>query len=362
MAVKKRQHYVPQFYLRNFSLRVSEKLISLLHIPSDRYVPKAGIKEQAYEDYFYGRVEIEDALGDVEKVASRVINSAVATDELPPRLSEGHHALLVFTLFQGFRTRAAADEADDEADKLVRAVAGQVPHLKDHLDEVEFSLTNAPAFSLGAAAWCYPVAIDLRYKLLCNRTPVPFITSDHPVVFYNQFLHSRKSFGSNTGLAAKGLQIFLPLSPRHVLVFFDVDVYKVGGGSPPRSRSRSRRNRTSTRSTCSRPRTRTSTSTSATTSERGRSASSPRRRPSTDPMGGCNSTPTPPAGRLVKRPAVYSTCTGPTFGPTCRWTASASARTPNGTSSGTGSSTYATPSCAGSTGSSRGRSRRRSIP
>jgi hypothetical protein len=73
------------------------------------------------------------------------------------------------------------------------------------------------------------LAIDLAYKLLCNRTPLPFVTSDHPAVFYNQFMEHRKRYGSNTGLAVKGLQLFLPLSPRHTLVFFDPWAYKVGG-------------------------------------------------------------------------------------------------------------------------------------
>jgi hypothetical protein len=81
--------------------------------------------------------------------------------------------------------------------------------------------------ALNEAALCLPITFDLCFKLVINKTKEPFITSDHPVVLYNQFLEPRKKYGNNTGLACKGLEIFLPISPRHLLIFFDPDVYKV---------------------------------------------------------------------------------------------------------------------------------------
>jgi hypothetical protein len=73
------------------------------------------------------------------------------------------------------------------------------------------------------------LANDLAFKVLCNRTAAPFVISDHPAVRYNQFLETRKPSGSNTGIAILGLQFFLPIGPRHVIVLFDSEVYKVGG-------------------------------------------------------------------------------------------------------------------------------------
>ena len=66
-------------------------------------------------------------------------------------------------------------------------------------------------------------------KVLVNRTDVEFITSDNPVVIYNQcFEGADASNGGNGGLANTGLQIFLPLSAGHLLVFYDKKVYKIG--------------------------------------------------------------------------------------------------------------------------------------
>jgi hypothetical protein len=73
----------------------------------------------------------------------------------------------------------------------------------------------------------YPLLLDLHNKLLINKTSVEFITSDHPIVMYNQLLTFR-TFGSNCGVACKGLQIFYPLDPKKVLMLYDGQIYRVG--------------------------------------------------------------------------------------------------------------------------------------
>ena len=81
--------------------------------------------------------------------------------------------------------------------------------------------------ALAMRAQAYPLAMDLKPILLQNRTRQGFITSDNPVVFYNQLLEAR-DFASNTGLQSVGLQIFLPISPAYAVFFLDEDVYGVG--------------------------------------------------------------------------------------------------------------------------------------
>jgi hypothetical protein len=43
----------------------------------------------------------------------------------------------------------------------------------------------------------------------------------------NKFMQWR-TFGSNTGMASKGLQVLLPIWPRITLVMYDRDVYRFG--------------------------------------------------------------------------------------------------------------------------------------
>jgi hypothetical protein len=73
-----------------------------------------------------------------------------------------------------------------------------------------------------------PIVSDLDFKLLRNKTGIPFWTSDNPAVLYNQFLEKKRPESNNTGLVSKGLQIFCPISPNYYLFFYDKGTYKVG--------------------------------------------------------------------------------------------------------------------------------------
>jgi hypothetical protein len=81
---------------------------------------------------------------------------------------------------------------------------------------------------LKMAAENYPMLLDLDLRLLLNSTKEGFVTSDNPVVLYNQFMSFRKSVPSS-GYASKGLQIFFPLDDKRMLCLFDGDVYRASG-------------------------------------------------------------------------------------------------------------------------------------
>ncbi len=229
MADKKRQHYVPRFYLRNFSIGESGKAIGIFNIHSGLYVPSGKLRTQAYGTYFYGAdTAFEDRLGIFEGRTAPIIAEILRGNRLPAALSQDHHALLAFTVLQHSRTAYAAEEQNELIDKLVKAVFAKDPRLEVDLDDFCVRFTNSTRRTLVLAARCLPLAFDLKFKLMLNISVLPFITSDNPVVFYNQFLEPRKTEGATTGLACKGLQIFLPLSPTHCVVFYDRDVYKVG--------------------------------------------------------------------------------------------------------------------------------------
>ncbi|MBX9677309.1 MAG: DUF4238 domain-containing protein [Gemmataceae bacterium] len=228
MPQKKKQHFVPQMYLRNFSVNNDRKNIALYHVPSGRFVKTTGIDTQAYEKYFYGVPELEDALCEIEGAAGPILKQIIATESLPDRKTEDRTKLAFFAFIQAFRTRVAADEADESMESVVKTIASQIPSLAPTVNKVSVKLKNAPAFSMGLFTSNFQLTSDLRYKLLCNRTKRTFITSDHPAVFYNQFLEQKGAVGGFTGLASKGLQLFLPISPKLALIFFDGDTYKVG--------------------------------------------------------------------------------------------------------------------------------------
>jgi hypothetical protein len=71
---------------------------------------------------------------------------------------------------------------------------------------------------------------DLKVKLLRNETDCGFVTSDNPVVRHNQYYEGNDYFGQ-TGWAQVGLQVFLPVSPKCLYLFYDGATYGVGAKS-----------------------------------------------------------------------------------------------------------------------------------
>jgi hypothetical protein len=231
MPAKKKQHFVPKFYLRNFSHNSSGKKLGIFNIPSFKFIPSdvGNLKNQAYKDYFYDHdPSVENAFDELEEFVAKIIQDILIQNSTPITGSKEHYALLTFIIFLSERTTYRVDELNESADKCIRAILSKDPSVSSYLDNKKFLMTEPTHVALRQAALYLPLTFDLYFKLIINKTEQPFITSDHPVVLYNQFLEPRKNYGGNTGLACKGLEIFLPLSPRHLLVFFDSNVYKLG--------------------------------------------------------------------------------------------------------------------------------------
>jgi len=230
MAEKKRQHFVPVFYLKLFSTDREQRRISLFHLGSQRLIPNVSIKRQAYKDNFYGSDRVfESAFEMLEGRSAQVISEIIQKNDHPAYYSQEHHVILTFATMLHARTLYSAEALDEAAERLVKTIFSKDPQVKDHLAKIEMGFPSPAQRSVQHAASMIHIVSDLGYKLLINETSTPFLTSDHPVVFYNQFFETRSTWGSNTGLASKGLQIFLPLSPRHQLIFYDQGLYKVSG-------------------------------------------------------------------------------------------------------------------------------------
>lgn len=226
---KKKQHYVPKFYLRNFSNRGEAKIIGLYNISGERYVPSGSLKNQAYVDYFYGKDGvIEEALSQLENVAAEVITNIIQQQAPPLLHSADHLVLLAYIVLSSSRTLYNAETMNELLDKQIKTIYKDDPRVKDNLDDVKLEHENPAAYSLNITARLIPVTGDLNFKLLVNRTRQLFVTSDNPVVRYNQFLEPKPTLGSNIGLGVKGFQMILPLSPETCILFYDPGVYKVG--------------------------------------------------------------------------------------------------------------------------------------
>jgi hypothetical protein len=206
-----------------------EKKSVYFNIRNKLFIPRAKLKTQGYRKHFYGKDgKIEDALSNIETEMTVLIANIIDTEELPKRNSDEHSKLLTFVLLSQQRNPVHAATFNQSTDKLIKLVYGKSEEFKDIIDNFEFGFENASVLGLANLAQLIMVGSDLSLKLLINQTDTPFITSDNPVVKYNMVLEKKGALGGITGIGCIGLQIFLPLSPNHLMLFYDRDCYTVG--------------------------------------------------------------------------------------------------------------------------------------
>jgi len=189
MPENKRHHYVPRFYLRNFSSG-ERRCIGLFNIASGKLVEQASIKDQAYRDYFYGKdLKTENRLAKIEGEADRVIAEIIRTGRPPVRYQTDFGTLCIFIMIQDNRTVKSVTTLNEMAEKLAKALLSRNindPEMLKHLPDLKLETTHPFSILLRQALVVEPLIHDLRLKVLHNVSGVPFITSDHPVVKHNQ--------------------------------------------------------------------------------------------------------------------------------------------------------------------------------
>lgn len=229
MAEKKNQHYVPQMYLRLFSTNKDGARIGMFHLAKELYRAAIPLKHQAKEDFFYGRDgELEDGLSKLEMKTAPFLKAVISLSQIPPKNKEAYGWILLFTIILVNRTKDAVEKIKEASSKMINEIMKHDDRVKDKAGKYFIFPKDAAAMSVLSTTSQIHLATDLKMKLLINKTDLKFITSDHPVIRYNQFLEKREHPGGIVGLATKGLQIFFPISPEHMLCYYDDWIYKIG--------------------------------------------------------------------------------------------------------------------------------------
>jgi hypothetical protein len=225
MANKENQHYVPKFYLRFFSQENNLKEIGIYNIVSGFSFDKAPIKGQAYKPYFYGKdLTIEEWLSKSENITSFFFKDIIAHSSLPPNSINYKEPLLKFVLLFELRNPVEAENFEDSFNLFI----AKFPDITKIPPDYKIKFNNPALIKLSLLDKALACCKDLKLKLLLNGTSKPFITSDNPMIKYNQFLERHKYYAGICGFGTKGLQIFIPISCGHMLVFYDSSIYKIG--------------------------------------------------------------------------------------------------------------------------------------
>ena len=228
MSKPRKQHFVPQFYLKNFSLDENKIGISSYHHKTDKFYIDVPLKSQAYKDYIYGDDGlIEKDLSDFEKKISRLISDPI-TKINPPTNQEDFNLLKEFVLIQHSRTAKAGAAALAAINSGLDAIRPYLKY-KDHLPkDLRISHNYPSVLSLYHALDHAYLMGHLAMKSIVNMTPYSFITSDSPIATYNMWMEQQGLYKGATALAVKGLLIFIPIAPRLTYCFYDPYIYNFG--------------------------------------------------------------------------------------------------------------------------------------
>jgi len=229
MAEKKEQHYVPKFYLRNFT---NNNMIHLATLSNDKNIRFVPYNKQCYKDYMYGEDLVwENKLSKFESKWSNLVTDIVINKRIH-LTDEEKDDLKDFVAFQVMRTNRKVDIIEGNIhnfnQKLIPIIAkSQGLDLNDkelaeliRTENSSFDRREWAKFNLDLIESNKDKVKDLGLILISNKTSTPFITSNHPAFSLNYYQNVH-----GLGLLSTGLIYGLPLSPEFLVILFDKQIY-----------------------------------------------------------------------------------------------------------------------------------------
>lgn len=219
MPANKNQHFIPKFYLRNFASDPCQKNVFFFNLKRQLF-KEGGIAGQCARDYFYGKaLGTEQMLNVHEGQVAAAIKTILDTSSMP----RASGLMRLFVLTQHGRTAHALESVQEMMEHYARFAP-------DHEYTKPMSDSDAIKMMVLIAIASAPIIDDMASCLILNRSRVDFCTSDNPAVLVNRFYSSgRFRDSSSVGLSKSGLEIYLPLAPRHMLLLYDPNIYNAEG-------------------------------------------------------------------------------------------------------------------------------------
>lgn len=239
MAAKSNQHFVPQFYFRSFSK--DGKSICVLSRDTGKLIKTASIKGQASKKNFYGSIQIENALAEIEGEFSYVFNKIKSNKSLK-EITQSEYQLIAENLsLQKARTLSARTKSKKIQDHMYRLSEElNINNNRDLSEEEKIKLRkeikkanpnpeNYQILEMSIAIEAARGLLDMYPLILKNKTNRPLVFGDSPVVYINPQLVKVKHQGV-LGSRTPGLLVYFPVDSNTAIMLIDIDAYKVKGG------------------------------------------------------------------------------------------------------------------------------------
>lgn len=218
------QHYVPQFLLRAFEcepgseqVHVYDKRASKTFRTSAHNV--AG--EKGFNDFEFEGLALtfEPALAALEGEMAAIVSRVVAREQMGFLAPMERETVARFVVVQNMRTRQFMQTVHEGGLTLAKALDEMQPGAATEMGfDPDPEVSRLIAFSLlERSADFVPYVLDKAWGLYEAPNDHPFLIGDHPVVMANNV--NKSDVRGTIGLRVRGIEIYLPVSPRYCLGF-----------------------------------------------------------------------------------------------------------------------------------------------
>jgi len=220
---KIRQHYVPQFYLRNFGNQLfcyDKKTGKQINT-----TPKnIAVKSDFYGGDFHNIPSLEKELSKIENRHSISIQKLIEKKNYYSLEHKDKINICEFLGLQYLRTDQQRNDARSMSNTLVNSIFEPIipPELKISVSEnwlIGLQLESIKDFRKFAVLF-----FNMKFMIMENNSNIPYWTSDNPISKQNEY--DQAPFG-NMGITNSGIEIHLPLTPQLCIVAMDPVVYGI---------------------------------------------------------------------------------------------------------------------------------------
>jgi len=226
----KKQHYVPQFLLKNFTLD-KKNHINVFDIKAGKSF-SSHIKHIGHENNFYNHPvegnQIEFDLCKLESQVAPIINRIISKGSIKHLTQHEYELIGLFTAQQMMRVNSLRESLVEITEIFFDKLKGEViaPGSQAAALFESLAVQNTKEQSIDMLKKMpndiLPYLLNKHLSLVKATKGDSFYLSDNPVVKYNN-LPGTKNRG-NLGLAVKGIEVHFPISPKYCISYLCSDL------------------------------------------------------------------------------------------------------------------------------------------
>ena len=228
-GIAKVQHYVPQFMLRQFGTGKKDYLHVFDKSTGRTFMSNA--KNVASESRFYdfqfedATLTIEPALSSIESTVKPLLQRLATEGSVRGLTAQERASLSAFFAVQFTRTKNFRERHRSMTSMILERVKAMSPSEEAFSefmkgvptqDENEVKKFNAHTV-MSAPREFGPLFNNKTWHVLSTTAKHPFLIGDNPIALQN--MNQMRPYG-NLGLAVRGIEIYLPLTPDRALAMW----------------------------------------------------------------------------------------------------------------------------------------------